>query len=130
MGNPNERYLFDIPQGVAALRLNEFGTQSGMQLLFNFEDMKGISVAAVHGEYKPFDALNLMIKGTDIHYEFVNRRTVTLTRSGPGASVSCASPSPKAWSSPALAWRESVGSTANDTAVATKPSGNWISVVA
>lgn len=84
MGNPNERYLFDIPQGVAAWRLNDFGTQSGMQLLFNFEDMKGISVAAVHGEYKPFDALELMIKGTDIHYEFVNRRTVTLTRSGPG----------------------------------------------
>jgi outer membrane receptor protein involved in Fe transport len=82
MGNPNERYLFDIPQGVAAWRLNDFGTQSGMQLLFNFEDMKGVSVAAVHGEYKPFDALNLMIKGTDIHYEFVNRRTVTLTRSG------------------------------------------------
>lgn len=80
MGNPNERYLFDIAPGVAAWRLNDFGTQSGMQLLFNFEDMKGVSVAAVHGEYKPFDALNRMIAGTDIHYEFVNKRTVTLTR--------------------------------------------------
>jgi iron complex outermembrane receptor protein len=80
MGNPNERYVFDIPQGVAAWRLNDFGTQSGMQLLFNFEDMKGVSVTAVHGEYRPFDALNQMIAGTDIHYEFVNRRTVTLTR--------------------------------------------------
>ena len=80
MGNPNERYAFDIPQGVAAWRLNDFGTQSGMQLLFNFEDMKGVSVAAVHGDYKPFDALNKMIAGTDIRYEFVNRRTVTLTR--------------------------------------------------
>lgn len=84
MGNPNEPYPFDIPQGVAAWRLNDFGTQSGMQLLFNFEDMKGVNVAAVHGEFKPFDALNLMIKGTDIRYEFVNRRTVTLTRAGPG----------------------------------------------
>lgn len=80
MGNPNERYTFDISQGVAAWRLNDFGTQSGMQLLFNFEDMKGVSVTAVHGEYKPFDALNKMIAGTDIRYEFVNRRTVTLTR--------------------------------------------------
>ena len=80
MGNPNERYLFDIPQGVAAWRLNDFGTQSGMQLLFNFEDMKGVTVTAVHGEYKPFDALKRMIAGTDIRYEFVNRRTVTLTR--------------------------------------------------
>lgn len=79
-GNPNEPYLFDIAQGVAALRLNDFGTQSGMQLLFNFEDMNGVSVAAVRGEYKPFDALNLMIAGSDIRYEFVNRRTVTLTR--------------------------------------------------
>ena len=57
MGDPNERYPFDIPQGVAAWRLNDFGTQSGMQLLFNFEDMKGGQVAAVHGEFKPFDAL-------------------------------------------------------------------------
>lgn len=80
MGNPNERYAFDIPQGVAAWRLNDFGTQSGMQLLFNFEDMKGVNVAAVHGEFKPFDALNAMIAGTDIRYEYVNRRTVTLTR--------------------------------------------------
>src|SRR3569833_1553177 len=80
MGNPNERYAFDIPQGVAAWRLNDFGTQSGMQLLFNFEDMKGVNVAAVHGELKPFDALNAMIAGTDIRYEYVNRRTVTLTR--------------------------------------------------
>ena len=83
MGNPNERYLFDISPGVAAWRLNDFGTQSGMQLLFNFEDMKGVQVAAVHGEYKPFDALNQMIAGTDIRYEFVNRRTVTLTRAPP-----------------------------------------------
>ena len=30
----------------------------------------------------------------------------------------------------ALAWRERVGSTANETAAATRPSGNWISVVA
>src|SRR3569833_560501 len=49
MGNPNERYAFDIPQGVAAWRLNDFGTQSGMQLLFNFEDMKGVSDAAGDG---------------------------------------------------------------------------------
>lgn len=83
-GNPNEQYRFDIPPGVAALRLNDFGTQSGMQLLFNFEDMKGVSVTAVRGDYKPFDALNRMIAGTDIRYEYVSRRTVTLTRVGPG----------------------------------------------
>jgi iron complex outermembrane recepter protein len=83
MGNPNERYLFDISPGIAAWRLNDFGSQSGMQLLFNFEDMKGVNVAAVHGEFKPFEALDKMIAGTDIRYEFVNRRTVTLTRAPP-----------------------------------------------
>ncbi len=78
-GNPNEKYLFDIEPGDAAYRLNDFSTQSGLQVLYGFESMKHIPITPVHGEMKPFDALDKMIAGTAIRYEFVNRRTVTLT---------------------------------------------------
>jgi iron complex outermembrane receptor protein len=83
-GNPNESYRFDIEPGEAAYRLNDFSTQSGLQLLFGFESMKGIDITPVHGEMKPFDALDRMIAGTNIRYEFINRRTVTLTLGAPG----------------------------------------------
>ncbi len=76
-GNPNQIHQFDIPAGDAALRLNDFSNQSGLQLLFGFELMKGIKLKAVRGPYKPFDALDRMIAGTPIRYEFINQRTVT-----------------------------------------------------
>lgn len=79
-GDPNASYTFEISAGIASLRLSEFGTQSGMQLLYNFEDMNGADVAAIHGKYKPFDALDEMLRGTDIVYQSVNRRTITLSR--------------------------------------------------
>jgi iron complex outermembrane recepter protein len=79
VGNPDETYPFHIEKGGAEVRLNEFSTQSGLQMLFNYEVMKGIPTKPVKGEYKPFDALNRMIAGTEIKYEFINKRTVTLT---------------------------------------------------
>jgi iron complex outermembrane recepter protein len=84
IGNPNEIVPFHIEPGDAEVRLNEFSTQSGLQMLFNYEVMRGIPTKPVRGEFKPFDALDKMIAGTDIRYEFINKRTVTLTRVAPG----------------------------------------------
>jgi outer membrane receptor protein involved in Fe transport len=75
----NQTYPFDIAAGEAAQRLNDFSSQSGLQLLFGFELMKGIQLRGVHGHYKPFDALEQMIAGTNVRYELINQRTVTLT---------------------------------------------------
>src|SRR5262245_40590102 len=85
-GNPNETYWFDIEPGTAAFRLNDFSTQSGLQVLFGFEAMRNITITPVRGNYKPFDALDKMIRNTGIKYDFVNRKTVTLRVSGAGPS--------------------------------------------
>jgi hypothetical protein len=69
---------FTLPAGVAAHRLNEFSTQSGLQVLYSFEDLMGVITHPVEGEMPPFDALDKMIDGTPISYEFVNHTTVTL----------------------------------------------------
>jgi iron complex outermembrane recepter protein len=95
IGNPDETYSFHIEPGGAEVRLNEFSTQSGLQMLFNYEVMKGIPTKAVKGEFKPFDALEKMIEGTDIKYDFINRRTVTLTRAPRAAMPRAASPGPR-----------------------------------
>ncbi|MEJ1961527.1 MAG: TonB-dependent receptor [Gammaproteobacteria bacterium] len=80
IGGPSEKFLFNIDAGVAAQRLNEFGTQSRMQLVFNFEDMQDVEVSAVRGALKPKDALNMMLKGTPITYQFLNRKTLAFQR--------------------------------------------------
>lgn len=73
----------NIDAGVAALRLNDFGTQSGAQMLFNFEDMKGYKTNAVQGTMDMFVVLDRMIEGTPLKYQYVNHRTVTVTASVP-----------------------------------------------
>jgi iron complex outermembrane receptor protein len=80
MGSPNEKLHFDIDAGDAVERLNEFGAQSYLSLMFPPDDLKGIPVAGVHGEFKPIDALQVMLKGTDITYHYVNRRMLTFRR--------------------------------------------------
>jgi hypothetical protein len=71
--------FFAIPEGSAAYQLNTFGEQSHLQILYNFEDMKPVRTKAIEGSLDPFVALDRMIEGTDIRYEFTNMRTVTLT---------------------------------------------------
>jgi hypothetical protein len=69
---------FSIPAGQAEVTLNEFSTQSGLQMLFNYEQLKPYRTHAVQGVLNAFDALNVMIAGTGITYDFINQRTVTL----------------------------------------------------
>lgn len=80
LGDPRKPYAFEIDAGDAPITLNEFSTQSGLQMLFDYEVMRGIPTNRISGTHKPFDALNEMIAGTEIQYEFINQRTITLTR--------------------------------------------------
>lgn len=77
--NPDLPRPFDLEAGAAHERLNEFSAQSGLQLLFNHEILKSFTTHEVRGTLKPADALDILIAGTGIKYEFVNAFTVTLT---------------------------------------------------
>lgn len=71
---------FQLAAGDAALMLNEFSRQSGLQVLFDFDVPRGMKTSAVRGDFQPGDALRQMLKGTALQFEFVNERTIAVTQ--------------------------------------------------
>jgi len=79
--DPGEPLQFEIPEGPAQTQLTEFSKQSELQMVFDYDSVSGVTTHAVRGSYKPLDALKLMVKGTDIAFELLEKRTVTIKRS-------------------------------------------------
>jgi iron complex outermembrane receptor protein len=57
---------FDLPAGDAALTLELFARQSGEQLVYLVDNVRGQTSSAVHGEYSALDALERMLRGTTL----------------------------------------------------------------
>jgi iron complex outermembrane recepter protein len=90
-----EAVEFHIASGEATLTLNEFSRQTGLQLLFDFNLVKGRITQAVDGSYEPRDALRHMLENTGLAFAVVNERTLAVkaTRSA-SASGTAAPPAP------------------------------------
>lgn len=73
---------FHIEAGDATLTLNEFSRQSGLQLLFDYNVVRGRRTQAVSGEYEAAAALSRMLAGTGLMFDFVNDRTLAVTSLG------------------------------------------------
>jgi iron complex outermembrane receptor protein len=73
------RRHFSLDAGDATLMLNEFSRQSDLQVLFDFNILKGMKTRAVHGDYDASDALKSMLRGTNLVFDFVNERTLAVT---------------------------------------------------
>lgn len=73
------RRHFDLQPGDAAVMLNEFSRQSDLQVLFDFNILKGMKTRGVHGELDASDALTSMLAGTNLVFDFVNERTLAVT---------------------------------------------------
>lgn len=70
---------FELQAGDATVTLNEFGRQSDLQVLFDFNVLKGLKTRAVHGDLDASDALTSMLAGTNLVFDFVNDRTLAVT---------------------------------------------------
>src|SRR6202043_2567107 len=70
---------FHIEAGDAALTLNEFSRQSTLQLLFDYNIVRGRKTRAVSGEYAATAALEQMLADTGLVFDFVNDRTLAVT---------------------------------------------------
>src|SRR5688572_968052 len=79
-GDSGKPVYFEIAEGPAQTQLTEFSKQSDLQMVFDYDAVGGVMTQAVRGSYKPLDALRLMVKGTDITFELLERRTVTIKR--------------------------------------------------
>ncbi len=87
-----DKLRFDIASGPAQQTLGEFIAQTGLQLLFDFEAVKGLTTRAVSGELEARDALAQMLQGTGFMFEFVNERTVAIVKPGTAAKPAASAP--------------------------------------
>src|SRR5438445_3555310 len=70
---------FHIEAGDATRTLNEFSRQSSLQLLFDYNVVRGRKTRAVSGEYEAAAALRQMLTDTGLVFDFVNDRTLAVT---------------------------------------------------
>jgi len=68
---------YDIPAGNAATTLEMFALQSGEQLVYLIDNVRGQATQPVHGEFTALAALNRMLLGTNL----------TVHRDGPGGPM-------------------------------------------
>src|SRR5690348_12719054 len=71
---------FDIAAQDAASALTEFGEQSHLQLVFDFDAVQGIATPAVRGRLRVADALGRLLSGTGLTFEVINDRTISILR--------------------------------------------------
>src|SRR5262245_57636756 len=59
--------------------LNEFGRQSNLQILFDYNVVEERRLNDIDGELEPDEALRLMLEGSGLTFDFVNERTLAVT---------------------------------------------------
>ena len=75
---------FSIPAGDLGTALEKFSTQSGVQVLYRQELVAGKHARGVAGSLAPSDALERLLKDTDVVLERANNRTFVLKEAGRG----------------------------------------------
>jgi outer membrane receptor protein involved in Fe transport len=76
-GSPIE---FHIEGGEATATLTEFSRQAHLQLLFDYNLVKGHITRPLNGRFTPEEALRQLLANTDLDFDFVNERTLAVTR--------------------------------------------------
>ena len=76
-------FAFNIPAMDAASALTEFSMQSGLQVLFDYEVVRGVRSVPISGRHGPHEALRQMLAGTGLTFREVNENTVGVVRDVP-----------------------------------------------
>lgn len=71
---------FHIEGGDATSTLTEFSRQAHLQLLFDYNVVKGHTTKALEGTFLPSEALQQLLANTDLEFDFVNDRTLAVTQ--------------------------------------------------
>src|SRR5262245_30901460 len=66
VGADPPKRAFDLPRGDAALTLKQFSQQSGEQILYPIDLVRGVQTNPVRGELTPRAALDRMVANTDL----------------------------------------------------------------
>ncbi len=80
--------MFKIPEGEFSQTVIEFYKQAQVEILYaSLGSVKGLKTHAVHGELEASVALEKMLEGTGISFEFESERSVLLKRQSTGSAV-------------------------------------------
>jgi hypothetical protein len=78
---PSSPRPFNIPAQPLEDALQAFSSQSGLQLLFSAEVVAlGRMSPGISGVHASHEALDVLVGSSDLRYEYVNDRTVTISR--------------------------------------------------
>jgi outer membrane receptor protein involved in Fe transport len=69
---------FHIEGGDATTTLTEFSRQARLQLLFDYNVVKGHTTKPLNGILQPAEALRRLLANTDLDFDFVNERTLAV----------------------------------------------------
>ncbi|HET7812067.1 MAG TPA: TonB-dependent receptor [Steroidobacteraceae bacterium] len=78
---------FHIAAQDAASALAEFGAQSQMQLLFDYEAVQGVRTHALRGQWEVPEALGKLLADTGLSFTLINERTVSIVRAEPPSTA-------------------------------------------
>lgn len=67
-----------IDAGSAPATLAELVRQTGLQILFEADAIRGHKTRAVRGELDAAEALHRMLEGSGLIFEFINERTIAV----------------------------------------------------
>ncbi|HAB03546.1 MAG TPA: TonB-dependent siderophore receptor [Pseudomonas sp.] len=77
----------DVPAQALDQALTTFADQSALHLLYTTEDVAGMSSPALQGSYTLEQALDLLLAGSGVAWQFNDARTVTLRKAEPAAQA-------------------------------------------
>lgn len=82
-----EPVALDIPELPLNDALKQLARQAGFQVVFYSRESEGIRAPKLNGKFTAEAALNELLAGTSLTYEFVNANTVAIRASKPTASA-------------------------------------------
>ncbi|WP_187775733.1 TonB-dependent receptor [Luteimonas suaedae] len=77
---PAAVHHFRIPASSLAEALTAFAMQSGLQVSFTRDTVRGLRAPELDGDYAPTEALEFLLQGTSLDYAFVNESTIVIRR--------------------------------------------------
>lgn len=92
-GHAAETMAVDIPSGDLATALEAYAKQTGLELLFRADQLKGLRTEGVQGVLSPRDAITKLLQGTNLRLQ-QDQATGAMVIA-PGAAIETRSPSPE-----------------------------------
>ncbi|MBW2369027.1 MAG: TonB-dependent receptor [Deltaproteobacteria bacterium] len=112
---------FDIPSKQIGDALDEFVKQTDLSLLYSLQELGNVSSKTITGQYKPNQALSIMLEGTGLVFEQTGQESIAIRKDHHQAQVEPQSKADESKASPKKVAPISAASQVKNTDSATEP---------